>query len=67
MYVMPNFRTKKELKQAIANGEKVKVFSPGPFAANQNGIEYIEGPHYPKPHTWYAQVTVKNGYVESVK
>ena len=65
-YVDPNCKTKKELKERVANGEHVTVFSPGPFPAKQNGTEYIEGPHYPKPHSWYAQVTVENGKVIKV-
>lgn len=66
-YVNPNFKTKAALKNAVKNGETVTVFSPGPFPANQNGTEYIEGPHYPQPHSWYAQVTVENGKVVKVK
>ena len=33
MYVRPNFKTKKALREAVARGEKVEVFSPGPFPA----------------------------------
>ena len=65
-YVSPNFPTKKALKEAIANDQKVRVFSPGPFPCQQNGKETIEGPHYPKPHRWYATVQVENGYVVKV-
>lgn len=66
MYVRPNFPTKKALKKAIANGEQVEVFSPGPFPAKENGRESIEGPHYPEPHRWYAQVDVFEGIVQKV-
>jgi len=66
-YVNPNFKTKKALKDAVNNGEMVTVFSPGPFGCNQNGTEYIEGPHYPQPYRWYAQVIVKDGKVIKVK
>ena len=66
-YVDPNYPTKKALKEAVAAGKDVFVFSPGPFGAKQDGTEYIEGPHYPKPHSWYAQVTVVNGKVIKVK
>lgn len=66
MYVNPNFKSKKALKTAVAAGENVEVFSPGPFPAKQNGRESIEGPHYPQPHTWYAQVEVKDGRVVKV-
>jgi hypothetical protein len=31
-----------------------------------NGEETIEGPHYPKPHTWYARVRVEDGVVVKV-
>jgi hypothetical protein len=67
MYVEPNFTSKKALKDAVAAGRTVTVFSPGPFPAKENGQEFVEGPHYPKPHTWYAQVTVLNGVVVKVK
>lgn len=67
MYVSPNFKSKKALKEAVANGEHVTVYSPGPFPANENGTEFVEGPHYPEPHKWYAQVTVRNGVVTAVK
>ena len=67
-YVDPNFKTKKALKDAVANGDHVTVFDPGPFgSAPKNGKAYIEGPHYPQPHTWYAQVEVKDGRVIKVK
>lgn len=67
MYVRPNFKTKKAFKEAVAAGNKVEVYSPGPFPAKLNGVEFIEGPHYPEPHRWYAQVRVENGLVTSVK
>lgn len=66
MYVNPNFKSKKELKEAVKNGVTVTVFSPGPFPAKENGRETIEGPHYPKPHSWYAQVEIKDGEVVKV-
>ena len=66
MYVSPNFKSKKAFKEAVKAGQTVTVFSPGPFPACQNGRETIEGP-YPKPHTWYASVEVKDGKVVSVK
>ena len=65
-YVDPDYKTKKALKEAVASGEKVKVFSPGPFGCRQNGIEFVEGPHFPKPHTWYAQVVVADGFITKV-
>jgi hypothetical protein len=67
MYVTPNFKTKKALKEAVARGDEVNVFAPGLGTPNQNGTETISGPHFPKPHTWYAKVTVKDGKVIGVK
>ena len=66
MYVLPNFKNKKELKTAVKEGKRVTVFSPGPFPPCENGQESIEGPHYPRPHTWDAQVIVKDGVVTKV-
>lgn len=66
-YTCTNFKTKKALKESVAAGDKVEVFSPGPYPLNANGTVYLEGPHYPAPHTWYAQATVKDGIVVKVK
>jgi hypothetical protein len=67
MYVNPNYPTKKALREAVKAGVPVEVYSPGPFPANRDGREFVEGPHYPKAHTWYAEVQVKDGLVVSVK
>ena len=67
MYTNINFKTKKAFKEAVAKGEKVTLYSPGIGEPRQNGIEYVEGPHYPEPHRWYAEVKVKDGLVVSVK
>lgn len=68
MYVTPNFPTKKALKEAVADGKEVHAFQPGPFGGGQvpDGRHAVEGPHYPKPHTWYAGVTVRQGRVVQV-
>ena len=66
MYVRPNFKTKKALKEAVAEGKEVVVYSPGPFPAKINGTEQIEGPHYPEPHKWYARVEVEKSLVVKV-
>lgn len=67
MYVSPNFKTKKALKEAVATGKTVTVFSPGPFPCPKDGVVSVEGPHYPEPHKWYGQVIVKDGKVIKVK
>ena len=69
MYTTINFRTKKALKEAVAAGDRVTIFQPGPFGGNEpkNGTVYLEGPHYPEPHHWYAEATMKDGYMIKVK
>ena len=67
MYVAGNPRTKKALKDMVASGEPVRLFAPGLGAPKTDGTEYVEGPHYPAPHSWYAQVTMKDGLVVKVK
>jgi hypothetical protein len=69
MYVQPNFKTKKALKEAVREGRNVTIFQPGPFGGEpRDGVVHgVEGPHYPEPHRWYASVTVKDGQVIKVK
>jgi hypothetical protein len=68
MYTNRNFKTKKQLKEFVAAGREVGVYSPGPFAAEtQNGEVTVEGPHYPEPHRWWARVTLENGVIVKVK
>ena len=66
MYVTPNYPSKKALREAVAAGKSVEVFSPGPWPAPVNGDTSVEGPHYPKSHTWYARVRVQDGRVVKV-
>ena len=66
MYVEPNFKNKKALREAVKAGLRVEVFSPGPFHAPTSGRTSVEGPHYPAPHTWYASVEVTDGLVTKV-
>lgn len=73
MYVDPNFKTKKALKEAIKKGERITIFQPNDMFGNPkasptySGNATVEGPHYPEPHRWYGNVTVKNGLVTGVK
>lgn len=69
MYTHTNYPSKKALKLAVAAGEEVTYFQPGPFGGNEtrDGTIYLEGPHYPKPHRWYASATVRDGLIVSVK
>ena len=67
MYTQINFQSKKALKEAVASRTPVRIFAPGMGTPVENGIEYLEGPHYPKPHKWYAEVEMKDGLVVKVK
>ena len=70
MYTVRNFKTKKDLKAAVAAGQCVEVYQPNNFFGTPtptDGRVYLEGPHYPQPHTWCAQATLQGGRVVSVK
>lgn len=65
-YTTTNFKSKKALREALAEGLRVTVFQPNDMFGDgsvRDGTAFIEGPHYPKPHTWYAQVLVKDGVI----
>jgi hypothetical protein len=65
-YVDPNFKTKKQLKEALAQGKSVAVFQPGLGSIPRNGRIALEGPHFPEPHRWYAQGTMVDGTLVAV-
>ncbi len=69
MYTTKNFKSKKELKEAVGRGERVTYYQPGPFGGNEpkNGVFCVEGPHYPEPHRWYAECIAKDGVIVKVK
>lgn len=70
MYTHTNFKSKAALKRALVAGEEITFFQPGPFGSTHapvlDGVVYLEGPHYPKPHSWYARATVKDGLIVKV-
>lgn len=70
MYVNPNFRTKKALKEAIASGSNIEVYPPNGdlfgVVVPENGRVTLEGPHYPEPHRWYATGIMKDGKLVKV-
>jgi hypothetical protein len=67
MYVSPNYKSKKALKEAVKSEEPVEVFSPaGLGIIPLNGTVTLEGPHYPQAHTWYATGTMKDGKLVKV-
>jgi len=67
MYTDINFKTKKAFKEAVQQGKQIHLYAPGLGTPKRNGTEYVDGPHYPTPHTWYAQVEMKGGIVVKVK
>ena len=67
MYTVINFKTKKALKLALAAGKKIECFSPGPFPCPTDGTIFLEGPHHPEPHRWYARGIILEGILISVK
>ena len=79
-YTVINFKTKKALKEALkdyhrASEEFNKKPDPircynsglGPGLSNFTGKIYLDGPHYPAVHTWYAEAWLENGIVVKVK
>lgn len=67
-YVDPNYKSKKAFKDAVKAGVQHRPYNPGGmYPVPENGPVAIEGPHYPKPHTWYASCIVADGVIVSVK
>lgn len=69
-YATVNTKTKKELKERIAKGEKIRVRNLTPFGetlVEGDANVTLSGPHYPEPHKWYGEATVKGGYLTAVK
>jgi len=66
-YVYPNCKSKAELKQLVAEGKPVRFVPQG--MGPQIGPDFtgtildLMGPHYPKPHKWYANVKMENGKI----
>ena len=70
MYTTRNYRTKSALKLAVANAQRVQLFNPAAEETGilppTDGICYVEGPHAPEKHRWYARVLVEAGRVVKV-
>lgn len=51
------------------NSKAIRCYNPGlgPDLSNFTGKICLEGPHYPKPHSWYAEAELKDGIVIKVK
>jgi hypothetical protein len=66
-YATGNPKSKKQLKEWIAEGKTVRVYPPGMGSVPENGTVSIEGPHYPQAHKWYGTGTMKDGVLVKVK
>lgn len=67
MYTEINFKTKKELKEAVEAGQRIRVYQPNAMFKSDTlteGQVTLEGPHYPQPHKWYATATIKDGIIQ---
>ena len=79
MYCDRNFRSKKELEEAVdrynANVGKqehglrpVTYHLPGYEGTEpQDGCITVSGPHFSEPHCWYARCDVVNGVIIKVR
>lgn len=68
-YANENFQSKKALKLAVqaGNGELgAHQLTPTGRTELRDGTAYLEGPHYPQPHRWYAKVELKDGKIVKV-
>jgi hypothetical protein len=65
-YVTGNPKSKAELKRWLKEGKLLTVYAPGLGEQPENGTVYLEGPHYPKPHSWYGVGTVRDGVLVKV-
>lgn len=67
MYTDTNYKTKKAMREAFKTGKKIGVHQPGGFFPGKtDGRVAIEGPHYPQPHTWYAEVEIKDSVITRI-
>jgi len=67
MYTNFNYASKAAIKRDLEAGKSIECHSPGPFPSPTDGRISLEGPHYPKPHKWYAEGTMKDGRLISIK
>lgn len=74
-YIENNPKSKAEIRRWIKDPERtVRIQANSPFPAalleaepTFSGQVTIEGPHYPKPHTWWGTAKVVDGQVVEVK
>jgi hypothetical protein len=64
-YTRTDFRTKKEVKQALLSGRLIACIrlQPNGDRPITDDEVNLSGPHYPRPHTWYANGECRDGYL----
>ena len=67
MYTDIDFPSAAALKRALKAGARITYYQPGLGSTPTDGTVYLEGPHYPRPHSWYAKATVQNGIIVKVQ
>ncbi len=67
MYASPNYHTKTGFIHGWMVGDKILLYQPGVGPPPPwDGKVAVEGPHYPAPHTWYADVTLEDGKIVKI-
>jgi hypothetical protein len=69
-YTVKNYSSKKELIEDFKAGKKIEVYQPNADVTGyelKDGRIYLEGPHYPKPHKWYAAGWCEGGILTGLK
>jgi len=67
-YTVRDYTSKKALKEDFKAGKKIECYSEGMVPLKTPGVVYLEGPHYPRPHSWYASGEVDAmGYLVKLK
>lgn len=65
-YATGNPKSKKALRVMVESGAKPHAYDPSGMWGVTDGLGVIEGPHYPQPHRWHAQVEVRDGIITRV-
>lgn len=69
-YTVKDYTTKKALAEDVKRGVRVECYDNS--VARQDltrftGEVTLEGPHFPRAHTWYATAQLKDGAVVKVR
>ncbi len=69
MYIEPNLRSKAAIKRALDRGVCITIYQPNNLGTPipRDGPVTLEGPHYPEPHKWYGEGTMKDGRLVGIK